>query len=122
MKDLKLDDTGDISLTNNDLDEVSDDEELEQSIKIILQTRLSEFEPADELGLDPGNMYGKGINKEYLSTDISDAITEQEPRVASITSIQIGEPDEDRNLDIKIEYVKQDGTKNEMETGVSVDD
>lgn len=120
MKDTQLDSTGDISFENGDIAIVTDDEELEQSVSIIVQTRLGEFEPGPDLGLDPENMFGKSINEEYLATDIADAITEQEPRVASVTSVKISKPDSDRNAELNISYTKVDGTQNTMETGVSL--
>lgn len=120
MKDAQLGSTGDISFENGDIATVTGDDELEQSVSIIIQTRLGEFEPDAELGLDPENMFGKNINEEYLATDIADAITEQEPRVVAVTSVKMGKPDSDRNAELKIEYTKADGTQNVMGTGVNL--
>ncbi|WP_341778589.1 hypothetical protein [Levilactobacillus sp. HBUAS70063] len=122
MQDAELDETGDFQLDNGDILTVSGDDELAQAVKIIIQSRLSEFEPAEELGISTDNMYGKNISTEYLATDISDAIMEQEPRVATVTSVQVGKPDEDRNVDVKVEFVKNDDTAGTLETGVSLDD
>lgn len=122
--DLKLNADGDLDIVNGDLNTVNGDDELAQSVKIIVQTRLLEFEPADEMGVDPENMFGKRVSKEYLATDIADAITEQEPRVASVLSVELSDLDSDRTADLKIVYLKREDESQQqtLETEVSLDD
>lgn len=120
MSDIKLFE-GDLDLGIVDL-KLFDSKEKEpldllQSVTIILSTRLGEFPFDENLGLVWENLFGKNYNPEYLTTDITNALMEQEPRIQQITSIDF--VTEGRKLIIKIAMVGTDG--NEMKGEVMID-
>lgn len=103
MKDLKVTDSGDIDFLVDDLSVVSDETDLRQSILMILSTRLGEFFLDDQLGLNWDNLFGKNYNPEYLETDISDALVEQESRIRQVVSIEF--ETNERLLNIRIKMI-----------------
>ena len=105
MKDFLLDETGDIVLTN-DLTYLTGPEEIAQSVRVILTTRLNEFELERELGLEQSNLLGKRLNIDYLIQDITDAILSQETRITSLKNLEINKLD-NRKLEIKIEMIAE---------------
>ena len=105
MKDFLLDKLGDIVLTN-DLTHVNGPEEIAQSVRVILSTRLSEFELEPSLGLMHDNLLGKNLNIDYLKQDISETVLLQESRITSIEAIQIIKL-EKRGLHINIKMLAE---------------
>lgn len=121
MRDFKLDENGDVMLDGNDVVTTSDDDEIIQRIIVTLQTRLGEFEPETETGLEDENIFGKHVKSEYLEQDIRDALTDQVPEVVEINSIEIGNPDENRDLSIKLSLKTINGTQIQPEIPIQSD-
>ncbi|MDB1104640.1 hypothetical protein [Lentilactobacillus parabuchneri] len=121
MRDFKLDETGDIMLDGNDAVTTADDDEIMQRVIMTLQTRLGEFEPETETGLEDENIFGKHVKSEYLEQDIRDAITDQVPDVVEIVSIEIGSPDDSRDLSIKLTLKTVNGTEIQPEVPIQFD-
>lgn len=121
MRDFKLDETGDIMLDSNDVVTTADDDEIMQRVIMTLQTRLGEFEPETETGLEDENIFGKHVKSEYLEQDIRDAITDQVPDVVEIVSIEIGSPDDSRDLSIKLTLKTVNGTEIQPEVPIQSD-
>lgn len=88
MKDLRVDTSGELVLMDNDFLIVEDETDLEQSLKLILTTRIGEFVLDENLGTLWDNLLGKEYNAEYLEQDIRNAILEQEDRIAEVTSVE----------------------------------
>lgn len=102
MIDFKLDENQDV-IIDHDIQTVADNEELLQKIATTLRTRLGEFEPDPEMGLEDSNLYGKQVRTDYLETDILDAISQQVGDEVVITGIEMGEADENRSLVISMD-------------------
>ncbi|PZL78256.1 DUF2634 domain-containing protein [Enterococcus plantarum] len=102
MKDFLLSSSGDVSIMD-DIEMVSGENELAQSVHSILSMKLGEFCLEKETGLDTENMLGKNYNEEYLKQDISWAITDQEKRIVSVSDIEISKTN--RNLSIRIKMI-----------------
>ncbi len=104
MADFALDENGDLILSTDspDIQMVTGDEELLQECRIVLETRLGEFEPDKELGLSHDNLFGKFIDKDGLEQDIDNAFSEQLPEVDSVTVDSINFSPEKREMVVKI--------------------
>jgi len=70
MRDIQLDDNGGLDFKSV----VTDQAEVMQSARIILETKLGEFLEAPELGLDRTDLMEKGFNQRYASQAISEAL------------------------------------------------
>jgi len=88
MRGLKISDSGDLIFNGNELVMTDEASDIQQSVRIILQTRLEEFFFDENLGLERDNMLGKDFNLEFLEQDISLAILEQEDRIGSVDDIR----------------------------------
>lgn len=110
MIDLALNENNDLNLSL-----IENDEETVQSIGIILRTRQGEFFGDPEMGLDQTNIFGKKYDREIASTDIFEAL-EQEERVNNsqlVSMIQTG-----RSLAVQI---KANVGDTEIETEVNLE-
>lgn len=107
MRDIAINKDGDLLLDVTDLDMVSDSYDLAQSVRVILSTRLGEFKFDEELGLNQSNLFGKEYDADYLRMDISNALTEQEPRIQEVENIDF--LIEGRELLIQIALIDLEG-------------
>lgn len=94
-----LDDDGDIRLVNVpgggvDIALVEGQGEVEQAIRIRLQTRISEDPISPEVGLPVDQLVGL-YTPEYISAIITQALL-RDPRVKGIATMDIKLPDENR--------------------------
>lgn len=109
-KDLKIGPNGDVVIGDGDLSVASDRDELNQRIRITLQTRLDEFEPEDSpMGLTRENALGKAYNEDFLREDIEDAISEQVDENINVQEINFDEDEATRSLSIEVKYTLPDG-------------
>ncbi|GEP72041.1 hypothetical protein FD12_GL001383 [Lentilactobacillus rapi DSM 19907 = JCM 15042] len=109
-KDLSLNSDLDVIFENGDVQQLTDDDEIYQRVCTTLRTRLSEFDPDTEVGLDDENIYGKNVKKDYLETDIEDAIATQVSDIVQVNKVEIGDPDENRNIQIQLDLQTVNGT------------
>lgn len=112
MFDFKLNEKGDI-IVNKDIEIINECDELAQSVRNIVATRLKEFSLDPAAGTSWDNMLGKSYNKKFLQVDILEAIERQENRITKIDDISITET-ANRKLIIKILFVYE-GQKKEVE-------
>lgn len=117
MKDLQLTEDGDLAMTPADVLLVYDLDDLKQSIELILSTRLGEFTLDEDLGVLWDNLLGKEYNADYLEQDITDAILEQENRIAQVT--EVVQAVENRHLLVTVKMITK--TEEELETEVVLD-
>lgn len=118
MKDLKLI-NGDIQL-NRDLTVVSDDNELNQSIELLLSTYLGEFKYEPDYGVDyltNGFKMYTNDNVQGLKLAIQRAF-EQEPRIQQVLDVQTEFVE--RKLIIRLTLQKNNGDLLEREVGIDV--
>lgn len=108
MKTLKLVD-GDLSFDgNNDLEMVSDDEEYVQNLKVIMQTRLGEFDLDETVGLNRENLLTKQFDEEQARYDLIEALM-QEDRTDEVSKLIFNQDKLNRKLSIDLEVKKTDG-------------
>ncbi|MCT2881911.1 hypothetical protein [Lentilactobacillus buchneri] len=118
MKDFNLDSNLDVVMDGNDIQPVTDDDEIYQRVCTTLRTRLGEFEPSTETGLDDENIYGKNVKKDYLEKDIEDAISTQVGDIVQINKVDIGDPDDSRIIDIRLDLQTVNGTNIQPEVQI----
>ncbi|WP_054747947.1 hypothetical protein [Lentilactobacillus rapi] len=53
---------------------------------------------------------GKTSKKDYLETDIEDAIATQVSDIVQVNKVEIGDPDENRNIQIQLDLQTVNGT------------
>lgn len=117
MKDIKIDDTFDAIIENGELQLVTDSDEINQRVGTTLRSRQGEFEPEESLGLDEENLYGKNVASDYVEQDIQDAIADQVPEV-NLEKIEIGQPDENRQLTVKMTYSTDTGISTQEQVNI----
>ncbi len=74
MRGFKLDENGDISITDGQIDMVSDLELEKQTIKTVLQTNKGESPFNEDEGIDFNQIQGKGITDDMIKTQIQSGI------------------------------------------------
>jgi phage baseplate assembly protein W len=84
MRDILLADDGDIDFAHA----VDADQEVMQSIRIILETSLGSFVGDADMGLDTSDLIGKQYNERYAVAAIREALT-QEKRITAVNDVAI---------------------------------
>lgn len=87
MIDIKLTSDGDFDF-DQDLKFVSEIDEIKQALMILLRSRKGEFFADLGMGLDQRMLIGKDYDLNYVSSNINDALTQDE-RVASVVVNEI---------------------------------
>ncbi|MEE0001187.1 MAG: hypothetical protein UFS73_00805 [Weissella confusa] len=100
MRDILLADDGDIDFAHA----IDADQEVMQSIRIILETSLGSFIGDAEMGLDASDLIGKQHNERYAVTAIRDALT-QETRIDAVNDVVITADLSARVANIKLDLV-----------------
>lgn len=70
MKSFKVNETGDVSITNNSIDMVCDKDYIYQKIKAVLSTNINEWQLNRREGIDFRNIIGKNIDKDIVRSEI----------------------------------------------------
>lgn len=114
MKSLKLDDTGDLVMENNELVFINGVDEIKQCLRQILRTNINEWFLDPTLGFDRYTVLGqKTFNEEDVREALVNAI-EQEPRIETVENIEINFDDRKRELHIRFVAIA-DGEEIEFE-------
>jgi len=101
---------GDIVIENGNVVMVEDDEDLAQSVEMVLGTRKGEFFLDPDHGLSFDNLLGKQADEFEARDDIIEAIS-QEDRVSAVTDISFIDDRSARKRSVKVTVQKQDGTE-----------
>lgn len=113
MNNLKLDDKGDVILTEL----ATDEENIKQSVFLVLSINKNEWFLDNSLGLDYTKLQGKGKDKESIKQAIREAISQvEEVENVFVDDFQFNR--EKRHLDI-IGYFTVKGSKYDI-GGVSI--
>lgn len=120
MIDIRMNESGDLLLEQSDFSLTKDKEDVLQSVRIILGTRLGEFFFDENMGLLRENLHDKPVNLDYVEQDIIEAITTQEPRIDSVDSVLFDFNKNTRNLRIGIKMTDIIGDDIELKE-VSID-
>jgi len=117
-KTLKIEDTGDLSIVNNSLNIINNDEnELKQYIRTILSTKKEEFFLDTSFGLSHNYIIGKNYNIEQAKIDITEAIL-KDTRMATVNSVNI--TTDTINRIIIINFTATTKTEEEIELEVTI--
>lgn len=122
MMDLALDENNDLDFDEDDLTIVDGDDEITQSLGIILRTRQGEFFDDEEMGLDTSNLLGRDYDEDIGISDIIQALEEQDSRVADVDVNDLDVDDESRNLSISLSITLNDDPGNEIDMEEDIDD
>jgi phage baseplate assembly protein W len=106
MKTLLLNQEGDFVLEQGSFLWVEGDEELAQSVRVILQTRLGEWFLNLGLGLDRNTILGKNFNEVEAKSSIIEALAE-EPRISGVEEITFTKTG--RELSVSLKLLKENG-------------
>jgi uncharacterized protein YabN with tetrapyrrole methylase and pyrophosphatase domain len=114
MKNLKLVD-GDLSFdSDGSLEMVSDDDELKQSLELILQIQLGEFDLDETVGLDWTNIFTKVFDESLARTDIIEALM-QDDRVEEVSDVSFSRDNVTRLLSVDVTVLNTDGSTVNLE-------
>ncbi|KRL81815.1 DUF2634 domain-containing protein [Ligilactobacillus equi] len=115
MKDIKLNSDGDFTFADNDIQVVSDLEEIEQTVSLVVKTRKGEFFADENLGMDQSFLTEKGATDTYIASCITDALSQEERVInANVTKIERN----NRDLTIAFTVNLNDGQMIESEVSV----
>lgn len=99
---------GDLVIENNDFVMAEDDEELIQSVQMVVQTSKGEFFLEPDHGLTRDNVLGKEANQDDAHDDIVEVIS-QEERIASVDEIVFNDDRKSRVRSISLTLQKETG-------------
>lgn len=84
------------------------DEELAQSVRVLLQTQQEEYFLDEDHGLSRENLQGKEANQDAAADDIIEAVA-QEERIESVEDIVFEDNRKNRNRTVSLTLQKTDG-------------
>ena len=113
MKDLKI--VGNDLVLAQDFALVSDTDQIAQSAKLILLTRLGDFALEPEFGLDVSNILTKQIVSDYVKRDVEVALVENSEQISGIDNVEITQDRITRNLTFSFDLLLTTGEKIETE-------
>ncbi|WP_416730311.1 DUF2634 domain-containing protein [Fictibacillus sp. JL2B1089] len=116
MKSIMIDAYGDLVFEQGSFLMVKDDEELAQSVRIVLQTALEEWFLNEGFGLNRETFLTKTFNETEARDSIIDALS-VEDRISSVEDIKFSKVG--RSLLINLVLIKNDNTSLLIE-GVNV--
>lgn len=98
MKDFRIQE-GDLLLAQ-DLILVQNIEQIVQSAKIILQTKLGDFCLEPNFGLDWTNLFAKKIVPDYVQKDMQNALTKASKQISGIEAMKLAQNRKTRELNV----------------------
>lgn len=126
--DFKFDSSGDIVLNelSDDIEGISDvEEDIGQSIQVILETKLGEYTLDNNLGMNYTNIAtSKGENplSHYLVQDIESALIEQDERIDTVQVTKNSFNPVTRCMDISVEVTTLESNTFNFESEVNIND
>ncbi|MGM0806530.1 MAG: DUF2634 domain-containing protein [Bacillota bacterium] len=106
MKSILLNEQGDFVFKQGSFLMVEGDEELAQSVKVILQTAKDEWFLDEDFGLNREPLFSKRTNENEIRDSIIEALI-VEPRISAVENISFRK--ENRVLFVDLTLRKQDG-------------
>jgi len=124
MKDIQLDESGDMIYTPIDgtLSTISDKDEIKQKIQLALATNASELEWNVEVGLSHSDLIDNTWDKSYLQMLIDDYLTNTFDEVNDTAIDHYDFDVESRSLTIYLIIELSDGTTLTMSSNLGDDD
>lgn len=100
MRGFKLTNTGDISIKNNKIEMIADDELTRQTIQYLLSTNKGECFYNENEGINFRNLLGKNVEDDTVKSEILDGLMQIDQTFA-ITDFSTERNAETRKLDVK---------------------
>ena len=100
MRGFKLTNTGDISIKNNKIEMIADDELTRQTIQYLLSTNKGECFYNENEGISFRNILGKNVEDDTVKSEILDGLMQISPDYM-ITDFSTERNAETRKLDVK---------------------
>ncbi|MBN3523481.1 DUF2634 domain-containing protein [Paenibacillus apiarius] len=112
MKAWALND-GDIQVSDGQIAWIDGREELAQSVRIRMGTRLGEYFFAPDMGLDHDQMMGKQVDEDSIREAVMRCLAE-EPRIQSVEELEIDWDERARTVSMRLVMMSADGEEVEL--------
>lgn len=109
MIGFKLDEKGDILIENNQIQMVSGDELIKQTVKTVIGTNKGEWFLNEDEGITFENILGKFVDEDIIKTEIEDGLLQIDDSF-SFTGFCYEFDTDKRKLSISFSAVNDDGT------------
>lgn len=108
MKDIKIDNDGDMSISDYNIEMVNGTDEIIQQLKAIFSTNQGEWFMNEEYGLNYDNILQKKPNIDLIRDEIRNGLS-QCSRVYSIDYVNVVFDKENRSLEIEFQATDIEG-------------
>lgn len=109
MYNLKIENDDIVFNSSMEIETVSDEDEIAQSIERTLTTRLGEFFLDGEMGMDYSELQEKNYNIDRITEDIRNAIFQDE-RVQSVENISVQVDSKTRQIGVQFDIIVSGNT------------
>ncbi|MCY9517935.1 contractile injection system sheath initiator [Paenibacillus apiarius] len=104
---------GDIQVSDGQIAWIDGREELAQSVRIRMGTRLGEYFFAPDMGLDHDQMMGKQVDEDSIREAVMRCLAE-EPRIQSVEELEIDWDERARTVSMRLVIMSADGEEVEL--------
>lgn len=104
---------GDIQVSDGQIAWIDGREELAQSVRIRMGTRLGEYFFAPDMGLDHDQMMGKQVDEDSIREAVMRCLAE-EPRIQSVEQLEIDWDERARTVSMRLVIMSADGEEVEL--------
>lgn len=104
---------GDIQVSDGQIAWIDGREELAQSVRIRMGTRLGEYFFAPDTGLDHDQMMGKQVDEDSIREAVMRCLAE-EPRIQSVEELEIDWDERARTVSMRLVMMSADGEEVEL--------
>ncbi|MCM3338229.1 DUF2634 domain-containing protein [Paenibacillus sp. MER TA 81-3] len=112
MKSWALKD-GDIQVSDGQIVWIDGREELAQSVRVRMGTRLGEYFFAPDMGLDHDQMMSKQVDEDSIREAVMRCLAE-EPRIQSVEELEIDWDERARTVSMRLVMMSADGEEVEL--------
>lgn len=109
MIGFKLDEKGDVLIENNQIQMVSGDEFIKQTVQSVIGTNKGEWFLNEDEGITFENILGKFVDEDIIKTEIEEGLLQIDESF-SITQFSCKFNSEKRKLEVSFSAVNDDGT------------
>ena len=116
MRGFKLTNVGDVTIKNNKIEMIADDELSRQSIQYLLSTNKGECFYNENEGINFRNLLGKNVEDDTVKSEILDGLMQLSPDYV-ITNFEAEHDSKTRNLKVSFKAESANGEVVNLETG-----
>lgn len=121
MKDLAIDENGQIMLSDSDLLIAEDDDVTEQKIWTILNTQKGDFLLEPDAGFDKYSILGQKVDQEYIESEIRDALITQDDKISEVILNDAGFDTDTRKMYLDFKIITVSGKTIDTEGSINAD-